>query len=670
MKHFNRKLQKLISIFVILLMILLFFNIRTNGNYPHNNIANNKMVPNDSYFNLNNSNVYIKYYVFSIKNNTLHEQNLKLFNIYKNKHGINKIYGNNNITIDEKYIIKNNSINSIAYLTGNINMHYIVYFTAITFNHNKGRYNSYEELNNSIVDFGKLSVISNNKNSFLISNNKSKEVIIPYNVYLSKHSIYKIDPLIKPMRIPINFDDTWSVSGYTKAPGNALYKKNTNLCAYVTSFSESPSNIGGSSACFIVSNKTRSENIHSFTIDGTGKFSYTWNDNLKGKLTFKVKYLSQATSAPSSSYSYFGNSKIDSGKYLSYMGYDGNNVIYLSNIPISTNAYYGSINLGHSNASVNKCGNALNFQKDSSLIDVSYCEGKITNQPAICIHLVSMGASNYVELSSPDGGCQFYTADYQHTGLTLNGAPSKASTQIQTVDNGGINVTGPNYKGTTKESAMISLGINLLSLLPYAGYVASSYSTYCNLYDTTGVNQNAISNHGAGTVYQNFEVDGGSMSMDSEGKNVFGNIENITIKIPPNELNQGFTINAFSTNYYECGGITAVVKSANASKTINAVPASALYGSVGTSYSTADRNTSLDSTLYIKDLNNGTIYKTPIVKGQYLFFAKPNTNYELMYLKNNQLIPFESKNSSGPYNLTNIESPNAGNSSHIDMFYR
>ena len=103
---------------------------------------------------------------------------------------------------------------------------------------------------------------------------------------------------------------------------------------------------------------------------------------------------------------------------------------------------------------------------------------------------------------------------------------------------------------------------------------------------------------------------------------------------------------------------------------IDTYDSSALYGSVGTSYSTADRNTSLDSTLYIKDLNNGTIYKTPIVKGQYLFFAKPNTNYELMYLKNNQLIPFESKNSSGPYNLTNIESPNAGNSSHIDMFYR
>ncbi len=132
------------------------------------------------------------------------------------------------------------------------------------------------------------------------------------------------------------------------------------------------------------------------------------------------------------------------------------------------------------------------------------------------------------------------------------------------------------------------------------------------------------------------------------------------IKEPIMKNNKGyynFTLKVSSGNLYN------VFK-------IDTYDSSALYGSVGTSYSTADRNTSLDSTLYIKDLNNGTIYKTPIVKGQYLFFAKPNTNYELMYLKNNQLIPFESKNSSGPYNLTNIESPNAGNSSHIDMFYR
>ena len=438
--------------------------------------------------------------------------------------------------------------------------------------------------------------------------------------------------------------NTWSLSGKTCAPSSASSGSTVALKIDVTSFSES-SGAGPTVMYFVVNGKK----IHSTDVDGTGVYTYNWSPAYANTtVSFHAEYLSGSEffDRPSmhyaekrpmvffrNSYSTFGNSDIYI-KWLQdchrYMGYEGNNKIYLST-PGNGDSYsvYGYTNLGSSVASVNNTGDSnLHFQKDSSAIEAVYCVAAHGSGVQISLSLISMGASNYFVIPGDEGNSMLYTTCYQHLGLTLAGAPSSAGTNIFTSFNSGINVTGKSYIGTTRNAAIESIAINLLSLVPYAGYAATMYSIYSSMYSLSGVNGYKIGNEGSGTVFQNFAITGGNIGEYSGGKNVFGSVENISICLGGNDLNNNFKMNAFSNNYYECGEPTGTVKSANASETINAVTASAIYGHVDyTGTHNVDRVNNRH--VYIKDTENGEYYQVPIVNGHYLFYAEPGTEYSI-----------------------------------------
>lgn len=84
-------------------------------------------------------------------------------------------------------------------------------------------------------------------------------------------------------------------------------------------------------------------------------------------------------------------------------------------------------------------------------------------------------------------------------------------------------------------------------------------------------------------------------------------------------------------------------------------------------------NTSLNSYMYIKDLNTSKIYKIPIVGGEYIFFANPENYYNLLYLKNNEYVPFKylkDNEINHPCNATDIKLVNYENSLHLNLIYQ
>jgi hypothetical protein len=441
--------------------------------------------------------------------------------------------------------------------------------------------------------------------------------------------------------------NTWGVSGKTcSSQSVSEYNNSVTLTIDVTSFSESHC-AGPTPLMFMVSG----HNVHTVDISGKGKYSYSYIPGIPGNVCFYAKYLSGSEFEDykyndlrihrnvffRNSYSTFGGTEIKFiDTYPVQKGYDGNNVIYLAS-PGNGNSHsiYGLINLGNNVATVDKCNNGnLQFENDSSSIEAFWCVEPHLGKLEISVSLISMGASNDFINPGYEGDTMVYGTDYQHIGLTLINAPSSAETQICTVSNSGFNVTGNSYKGTTRDAALEGLAINLLSILPYVGYATSMYGIYSNLYVLSGVEGYNIDNDGSGTVFQNFEVTGGEMSEYSGGKDVFGSIENITIHIPYSDLNNNFQINAFSTNYYECGGILAIDKSANASKTINAVTSSAIYGEINATGELGACSAINGTSIYVENMNNGNIYNVSVVDGRYLFFAQPDTEYKFYSLDN------------------------------------
>jgi hypothetical protein len=297
---------------------------------------------------------------------------------------------------------------------------------------------------------------------------------------------------------------------------------------------------------------------------------------------------------------------------------------------------YGYSKLPEVEQSIDKCGGSnLEFENDSVVMEPSYIVCNDSGQLKINIAIIAAGASNdFFTLPSENSPSTVYTAAYQRLGLTTHGVPSGAISCINTGKNSGINVTGPNEKGKTPSEAFEGILINLISLAPCIGYVTSQKSIYQDLYALSGVDSYSLSVDGSGTIYQNYEIDGGNACVDSKGKNVFGSVEDTTISIPLNELKNSFKINTFSTNYYECIGPTGIIKSANASETITTTPSSAIYGPI--EYQSNGSTDHINNKfLYIKDMNNGDFYRVPIKNGHYLFFAKPDTEYNVYYHTNN-----------------------------------
>ena len=124
------------------------------------------------------------------------------------------------------------------------------------------------------------------------------------------------------------------------------------------------------------------------------------------------------------------------------------------------------------------------------------------------------------------------------------------------------------------------------------------------------------------------------------------------------------------TTYYSCdSGNIPDKHGASTSQTFTTTPSSAIYGTVGLTPACSDGNhnydTSLNSSVYIKSVNSGEFFKVPIKNGHYLFFAKPDTKYELFYRNGSNFEKF--KNNSGSI-ISYINSQNPGQSNSINLY--
>ncbi|WP_290704347.1 hypothetical protein, partial [Ferroplasma sp. Type II] len=160
-----------------------------------------------------------------------------------------------------------------------------------------------------------------------------------------------------------------------------------------------------------------------------------------------------------------------------------------------------------------------------------------------------------------------------------------------------------------------------------------------------------------------FYITGGSYTSSSSvvktGQNVYATGACGAIKIPNFDLGTGGSITIGYTTYYSCdSGNIPDKQGASTSQTLNAVTSSAIYGSI--IYQSNESTDHINNKfLYIKDVNNGDFYKVPIKNGYYLFFAKPDTEYNIYSHTNNNFKLLKTINASDL---------SAGNSYHYRVF--
>jgi len=145
---------------------------------------------------------------------------------------------------------------------------------------------------------------------------------------------------------------TWSLSGYTY--GITHNHGYIDLYIDVSYYSSS---YGSTQLYFMLGYIGNTHNIKEINIDGTGLYEYTYKPSYIGNMYFYARYLSKI--GCSYHYSEFGGSFVH--KYFNYIGYDGNNTIYLSNICHQpTYGIYGQNKMPYSESKYNGNGVADN----------------------------------------------------------------------------------------------------------------------------------------------------------------------------------------------------------------------------------------------------------------------------------------------------------------------
>jgi len=454
-------------------------------------------------------------------------------------------------------------------------------------------------------------------------------------IALDSNSPGKINPSLSN-RLLGEVVNTWHVSGKTCVPSSASIESAITLKIDVTSFSES-SGAGDTPLYFIVSGV----NVHTDYIGGTGVYAYTWDVNsMPGNINFHAEYLSGSefysmhSMAPKpsvffrNSYSTFGNSNIHVEKYIDEMGYDGNNTIYLSYGNYGFYKVYNTKQVGESSNTYT--GRSLLTSNNNSIEGIT-AYGNTCNDGKLQINL---------NLTSISEGNYYVTPNGEYSGLwkeyidVNTNAPSDIAqgitNQIQTAQNNGFNIsTNANNRGTAVSKDVCSLMLDGLSLIPVAGYAATAISaarTSANLISTV-----SSANNPSGTTDNN--VAGIEYCFDSNHV-LYGAGTEDQIQIPAGDLKQGFTITVTYFDEYMCDGSLVPIKSASTTQTLTTVTSSAIYGCVEHNDEPVNlTNKALN--LYIKNVNNGNFYKVPIKNGNYLFFAKPDTEYNIYYHTNN-----------------------------------
>ena len=398
------------------------------------------------------------------------------------------------------------------------------------------------------------------------------------------------------------------------------------------------------------------------SIDSTGEHT-VWYTPTTGYYDSPYIYACVGNLWGSSSSSIHTHSFYVAKALYSYIGYDGNDTIYLST---GSGEFYEIYNMENLSKTENTYTNPGIESNDSSIEAItSYgdvCDG---SKLQINLNLTSVSEGDCYT----DYMCDLTSALANEYMEVQTNAPSSIAPYVgnmfQTDDNNGFNIySNSNNRGTQIDKDIASLVLDGVSLIPVAGYAATAISAAkasSNLVNTV-----SSPNPCAGTVDNKMAA----IEYCFEADHVLygaGTVDEITL--PLTDLNHNFTITVtYYDNYIYCSS-TNYAKTASTTQTLNAVTSSAIYGFVNqTGYTGPDLNIS-NQFVYVKNVNNGDVYKVKIQNGSYLFFAQPDTEYKFYSYINGNFKPIRVTNNDINYSedVKVIQTPGAGNSINLNF---
>lgn len=357
--------------------------------------------------------------------------------------------------------------------------------------------------------------------------------------------------------------------------------------------------------------------------------------------------------------------------YYGWEGYNGNHTVYLStDIPSNNPRYIDNLN-AQANISTNSSSmqpNALYMALSYANVNGSAVMEQFSNNPALGTKTVvvyipfSMSSVGYWETSlvtnDPPNDYEIYPF-YDNMTVTNNGLPT-SQVQIQSVNNLGLNVSGPNLKGTTTNEAIKNMLIDGFGLIPDYGTLASVYGVSKDWESLSGVNAHSLGSIGNGSGFENFRLmtnrtyqgNGawtGLAGYEHGGYDIFGSFMYTEVTIPTTDFFSGGSIVVSgSINYQkdDTGNTTA----STASITLHTAPAYTIQGTV---YNLSGQK-AVNTAIELETSTANYFIKTNST-GQYRFFAKPGVDYFLTTPSTSiggvQINPSSSSTGGHTYNL-------------------
>ena len=449
---------------------------------------------------------------------------------------------------------------------------------------------------------------------------------------------------------------TWKLTGSTYITDiSGVTTLNIDLKSYSSSVPDR-----GTSPCFMVKQNGGSWTVvRDITVSGTGTYSYTCM-NIYGRVQMEAQYVSmwskyyrgmKINSNTTKNISHTGNSVIKqfyrtysstfglssttiNNHFEGYVGYDGNQVLYLANDQFMPSGdIFNSIDLEqvHDRKS---CSGRLN--KNAIVGDTSYIEADDgSNQNMVFqFNLTTLGSG---PICTNEGS---FSSELQPQDIIIKMQTENANSAtvfLLPVNNNhqiGINVSSSSSKLTSKVCDMESLlldGLSIVSPVPLSDAITLVQACQAakNLVECANASVITSDNKNNQPASVKYQIEGGSAS-----RNFYGAGLDSFLCLPNSELDQSFTLCVtYETQYcciYEGTSVVSgtgsqpvrtLINGATAKENLNFEPANYLYSNVPTS---------LDGyTLYLKNDQTCSLYRLVENKGMTAFYANPGTAYQV-----------------------------------------
>ena len=604
-------------------------------------------------YSIENKSMDLSYDVYMDENGNLIPQNMSQ-ELYIHSSSVTyEEYRNNNVTlIEDNVMIGNTMVNSSAMIVNNLNypVEYIVSFNLI----GEKRYfdygsDGYSILNGTSTNISGIPVrwqSSGFVRGVKAYSNGTDALILPYAVDLKSGGAFFIDPTIgkKPLGETCSIYYYGSVSATLSAPSSAALGETITLSVTINSLSgSSPRKVN-----FYVSGDGQTDNIYSTSVTNGNTYSTSWTDNIPGNLTFCANYLYDRETCDyrghiytSYGYASLGSVSIHMDTVYKWIGYDGNNAIYLSSVGETP-----TIDLISDNNTA-KINEKNGYRENAFSFNVSYSQTYTSdnNQVGCLLTNLYLGGSGVVATD-----CQGIGGPYVLLQGQLSNGPSASYLCVASSSDYSVYMGNVNSNGDSNAGEIASLMIDAFSVaasiaasefsipLGVLGFISSLISS---VHETCGATTKV---EDSGKVWQCFVLNGDDTS-------TYGSIEwanysagtRLKLTFPENALGStgsSLTILGCSVGYD--GDI-------NFNETFSFIPAFAIYGD--TENSNHDFVSGVN--LYFNPVGTNTFYEvTSGSDSRFVFYANSDTTYNVFSGPNVHDISYVGNLPSGGHTIT------------------